>query len=56
MRFSELTPTAKNHAYQQYQNDMGDELNRDSIVPMEEYGALADYDRLDFDPNGNAKP
>lgn len=53
MKFSELTEASKERAYAAYVKAMDDDLNRDSIVPIEEYPAEADWDDLDFDVDGN---
>ncbi len=53
MRFSELTQVAKERAYAAYVKAMDDDLNRDSIVRTEAYGAEADWDNLCFDVDGN---
>ena len=53
MRFCELSEAAQELAYAAYVKAMDDDLNRDSIVPIEEYAADADWDELDFDADGN---
>lgn len=56
MNFSELSQAAKDRAYAAYVKAMDDDLNREFIVPMDEYTALADYDLLEFDQDGNVIP
>jgi hypothetical protein len=56
MRFAELTQVAKERAYAAYVKAMDDDLNRDSIVSIEAYEAEADWDKLDFDVDGNVIP
>lgn len=53
MQFSQLTEQAQKHAYSTYCEAMNDELNRDDIVPIDEYSSLADWDGLEFDPTGD---
>ena len=52
MRFTDLTEQAQGHAYALYLAAMNDEWNRDSVLPIEEYGAAADWDGLEFDESG----
>ena len=54
MRFEELTEQAREHAYALYVAAMDDDANRDDILPIEEYGAAADWDGLEFNENGEA--
>ena len=53
-RFFELTKEAQQRAYLLYCAAMDDDLNRDDIVSMRDYGALANYEDLRFYANGNA--
>ena len=52
MRFEELSEQAQKHAYGLYVAAMNDEWNRGDILPIEEYGAAADWDGLEFDESG----
>ena len=54
MRFDELSEQAQARAYALYVAAMDDELNRADILPIEEYGAAADWDGLEFDESGEA--
>ena len=51
--FLDLKPEAQKRAYDLYCEAMNDDLNRDHIVSLEDYGAEADWDLLEFDEQGN---
>lgn len=53
-RFFELSKPAQERAYALYCAALDDDLNRDDIVSMRDYGALANYEDLRFYANGNA--
>lgn len=52
MKFSELSEQAQRYAYGLYCEAMNDEWNRENILTIEEYGAAADCEGLEFDESG----
>lgn len=56
MRFEELTEQAQERAYALYVAAMDDDANRANIIPIEEYGAAADWEGLEFDEGGDVIP
>ena len=53
MFFEELSDEVKQKVYAEYCAAMDDDLNRDNILSIEEYGLESIYEDLTFDADGN---
>ena len=54
--FRDLSKQAQERAYQSYYAAMDDDINRDSIVSIEEYAELAEQEGLLFNKRSRARP